>query len=152
MLERLRATRFDLAPGSVRISGARWRALGGLAIMLAAIAQSAANLSDPTRLKLVAALALIMTIAWFVQLGRWSRLGVWLLGGAACLLMLLAPGPGAVIAVISALVIAGMRLPASDGIVAAAVLGPLFVAVDAWEARGTSSLIGTAFTATGLTF
>ena len=152
MLARLYTSLNQRAPGSTWIAGAQWRSLAGLAIMLAAIAQSAAAVTDAARLQLIGAVTLVMTIGWLVQLGRWNLVGVWVLGLAACGLMLEMPGSGAVIGVISALVIAGMRVPAPAGALAGVVLGALFVGVDAWEARGTANLVGTALTATGLAF
>jgi signal transduction histidine kinase len=134
-------------------SGARLRALAGLAIMLAAIAQSAAPVRDALRLEAIAVLALVMSFAWWLQLSRrWSVFGVWLLGIAATVLMLISPGTGAVIGAISALVVAGMRLGPRSGAVAAVVIGFGFVAADAWQARVTANLLGSAFTATGLAF
>jgi signal transduction histidine kinase len=149
MVDALRARCF---PGSR--SGSRWRALAGLGIMLAAITQSAAPaITDAVRLTAIAALTLAMSVAWFLERSqRWSVYGVWLLGGAASLLMLIAPGTGAVIGAIAALVTAGMKLTPRAGAVAAVVLGFLFVAADAWQARATVNLFGTAFTATGLAF
>jgi signal transduction histidine kinase len=69
--------------------------------------------------------------------------------------MLVMPGSGAVIGVIAALVLAGVRLPLGPGLVLALVIGPLFLAVDAWQVRSQSSgagLVGTALTASGFVF
>ena len=122
--------------------------------MLAAIVQSATTVHDAARINLIGALAVIMSAAWLILLSRWAVFGVWLLGLASCALMLVAPGSGAVIGAITSLVISGLRLPARRGTVAAAVIGPLFVACDAWQARDTPgfNFVGTALTATGLAF
>jgi len=121
--------------------------------MLVAIGQSAAAVrDDPPRLEAVLALTLIMACAWLVVFSRWTALGLWVLGGAATLLMLILPGSGAVIGVISALVMAGLRLPIRAGAITAFVLGPVFLAADAWQSHGSGNLVGSALTATGLTF
>src|ERR1043166_7870427 len=140
------ALRLRLFTGSR--SGSRLRAVAGLAIMLAAIGQSAAPVQDSGRLAAIAGLSVVMSIAWFVELsrGRRSVYGVWLLGGSACVLMLLAPGTGPVIGAIAALVTAGSRLTPRAGALVAVVLGFVFVAADAWQARGTSNLLGGGFT------
>jgi signal transduction histidine kinase len=129
------------------------RGLVGLAIMLVAIGQSAAPVrDDPLRLEAVVSLALIMACAWLVAFSRWIAVGLWVLGGAATVLMLILPGSGAVIGMISALVMAGLRLPTRTGAITAFVLGPAFLAVDAWQSLGSANLVGSALTAVGLTF
>jgi signal transduction histidine kinase len=152
MLERLHARLPQLAPGPARITGAQLRGLGGLAIMLAAIAQSAANVGDTLRLELIGGLTLIMAVSWVAALSRLNLVGVWALGLASCGLMAVLPGAGPVTGVISALVIGGLRLPAQKGALAAMVVGAIFVGIDAWQARGTANLVGTALSATGLAF
>jgi signal transduction histidine kinase len=144
MLQTLRAS----WPASMAAS--RWRLVAGLAIMLFAVVQSAANLEGP-RLQLVGVLAVVMLCGWLLTGSRHVAMGVWLLGGASCAMMLVAPGNGAVIGVIAAIVTAGMRLPVRQGAVAAAVLGPLFVMVDLWLNRDGGP-VGSAFLAIGLTF
>ncbi|MBV9135059.1 MAG: sensor histidine kinase [Chloroflexi bacterium] len=146
MVENLRA------PGSARITGSQWRGLAGLGIVLVAIAQSAVNVQDPTRLEMVIGLTLIMTAGWILQLGPWKVVGVWMLGSAACALMLVMPGSGAVIGLIGALVTAGLRLPAGTGALAAGILGPLFVMIDLWQTRAAPNPVATALSATGLAF
>ena len=151
MLERSPASRRFRAPESVQISGAQARSLGGLVIMLAAIAQSAASVVDPVRLDLIAGLSVVMVGGWLLQMTRWMAIGVWVLGLASVALMLVIPGSGAVIGAIASLVIAGLRLPVRVSTMIALVIGVLFVAADAWQTRA-SSLVGTALTATGLAF
>jgi signal transduction histidine kinase len=136
-----------------RIAWARWRRLAGMAVMFAAILQSAwAIRDDSPRLEAVAALALLMGCAWLAQFSRWATAGVWVLGLASSVLMLILPGPGAVIGVIAALVTAGLRLPTRTSALFAAVITPLFLAADAWQGRGTANVLGSALTALGLLF
>jgi signal transduction histidine kinase len=144
MLQKLRVSRVTDIPM------ARWRLLAGLAIMLFALGQSARSLESP-RLQLVGVLAAIMVCGWLLESGPRAVLGVWLLGSASCAVMLLAPGNGAVIGVVAAIVTAGLRLPVRQGAVAAAVLGSAFVMVDLWLNRD-GGLIGSAFLAMGLVF
>ena len=144
MLQTLRAS----PVGS--ISASRWRLLAGLVIMLVAVVQSAANLDGP-RLQLVGVLAALILCGWLLTGSRYILVGVWLLGGASCALMYVAPGNGPVIGVIATIVTAGLRLPVRQGAVAAAVLGPVFVLVVLWLNR-EGGLVGTAFLAIGLAF
>lgn len=134
------------------MSGSRWRALAGLLILLAAVAQSTVGAQDSSQRGLVVALAAIIAVAWFLQLSRWLEVGVWLLGLASAALMLAQPGPGAAIGAIASLVFAGSRLPVRRATVFAAVVVPTFVAADLLSGRGEANLVGTALTATGLAF
>jgi signal transduction histidine kinase len=121
-------------------------------VVLVAIALSASTQPDPKRIAVIGVLSLMLAVGWFLQWGRWLIPGIWLVGGASCLIMALAPGTGAAIGLIGALVVAGLRVPTRAGAIAAVVLGSAFVLIDAWQARGTASLVGTALTATGLAF
>jgi signal transduction histidine kinase len=152
MLAQLRTLAWFRDPGSGRITGSQWRGLASLPILLAAIGQSAASVRDPTRLQAVVGLTVIMTIGWILQLGRSKFVGVWTLGLAACALMAVMPGSGAVIGLIAALVTAGLRLPAGPGALAAGTLGPLFVMIDLWQTRAAPNPVATALTATGFAF
>jgi len=147
MLAQLRAGRL----GSV--SGTGWRALGGLLVMLVAIAQSAASVTRTDVGLAVWVLAVLMSVAWFIELGppRRTALGVWLLGGAASALALLLPGPGATIGVIAAIVTAALRLPDRSAAIAAASLGPLFLLATG-AGMHWASWFGLAFDALGLAF
>lgn len=145
MLERVGISKLRAVPS------ARWRSIGGLAIMLLTIGQSARTLEDPLARTAVWVLALVMSIAWLVQLTRLSLAGVWTLGGASCLLMLVAPGAGPAIGTITAIVTAGLRLPVRQGAITASVLGMAFVVADGVSSHW-SNLTGTAFTALGLAF
>jgi len=129
----------------------RWRALLGLAIMLVAIVQSTASIDDPARLVAAGIVALVMCLGFAVQLSRFTAVGIWLLGLSAALLMALAPGNGAIIGVISAIVIGALRLPVRHGALAAAVNSSLFMLAYAFSSHG-SALLGMAFTAIGLGF
>jgi signal transduction histidine kinase len=133
------------------VSRARWRTLAGLLIMLGATAESARRLDNPAELPLVVSLMLVVTVAWCLQIGRWITAGVWLLGAASGLLMLLAPSSGAVIGVISAIVIGALRLPARHAAIAAAVLGAAFLVAYGFGTQW-SSLGSLAFTGSGLAF
>jgi DNA-binding NarL/FixJ family response regulator len=66
MLERVGISKLRAVPT------ARWRSIGGLAIMLLTIGQSARTLEDPLARTAVWVLALVMSIAWLVQLTRLS--------------------------------------------------------------------------------
>jgi signal transduction histidine kinase len=145
MIQAMRPGRWSSLPS------ARWRGLVGLAIMLAAIGEGARSVEDASRLAAIGALTLIMSVAWLLQYGRTIAAGVWMLGLAACGLMLLLPGNGAIIGVIAAIVNAGMRMPTRPGVVAAVVLGALFVAADG-ATRHWDALLNTALTASGLAF
>src|SRR5215831_18826732 len=134
------------------MSATRLRAVAGLLMMLAAIAQSTVGNRDSIRLELVVGLAAMMSAAWLLQLSRWLEVGLWVLGAGAAALMTVEPGPGAVIGAISALVLAGMRLPVRRGALLAVVIGVLFVAADFWGGHGEANLVGSALTATGLGF
>jgi signal transduction histidine kinase len=151
VLETLRASRWY--QGFAQISGPRWRVLAGLVLLLAALAQTASNVHDTARLGLVVALALVIAFVWLLQLGGWAGYGVWLLGGASCALMWLAPGTAAIIGVFTALVMAGLRMPMRSGAIAAAAIAVAYLLVDVFQAHGsTGSLVGTAFTAAGMGF
>jgi signal transduction histidine kinase len=132
-------------------SGRRWRVLLGLAIMLAAIAQSTNSLHDALHLQIAIVLAVVMAYGFLLQLGTHDLVGVWVLGLAATALMLVAPGSGAVIGAIAAVVTAGMRAPVREGAIAAVVLGMLFVLADMWQTHA-ASLVGSALTAVGIAF
>jgi len=120
--------------------------------MLAAIVQSASAVRDDAlRLEAAAALVLLMACAWMAQFSRWATAGVWVLGLASAVLMVVLPGPGAVIGVIAALVPAGLRLPTRAAVIAAAMLAPIFLAADAWQGRATPNLLGSALMAIGWT-
>jgi signal transduction histidine kinase len=151
VIESLRASRWY--QGLAHISGPRWRLLAGLALLLAALAQTASNVHDTARLGLVGVLGLVMAVAWALQLGRWGEQCVWLLGGASCALMLVAPGTAAVIGVFTALVIVGMRVPMRGRPIAALAIAGTYLLIDFSQAQsGTGNLVGTAFTAAGLAF
>jgi signal transduction histidine kinase len=151
VIESLRASRWY--QGFAHVSGPRWRLLAGLALLLAALAQTAANVHDAARLGPVAVLGLVMAVAWALQLGRWGEHCVWLLGGASCALMLVAPGTAAVIGVFTALVIVGMRVSMRGRSIAALAIAAAFLLVDFSQAQSTTgSYVGTAFTAAGLAF
>jgi signal transduction histidine kinase len=127
--------------------------LAGLVLLLAALAQTAANVHDTTRLWLVVALGLVMAFAWVLQVVRSSQPGLWLLGVSSCALMLVAPGTAAIIGVFTTLVIAGLRLPMRSGAIIATVIATSYLLIDSSQAHGsTNSLVGTAFTAAGLGF
>jgi signal transduction histidine kinase len=132
-------------------SGRRWRVLLGLAIMLASIAQSTTSVHDALRLQIAVVLAIVMAYGFLLQLGSGNLAGVWILGLAATALMLVAPGSGAVIGVIAAVVTAAMRAPVREGAIAALVLGTLFVGADLWQTHA-DSLVGTALTGVGIAF
>ena len=146
MLDALRA-RLD------SVSGSGWRAGAGLAIMLAAIAQSASAARIEASQVVVAIWLVsgVMTVAWFVMLWHTTAPGAWLLGVAASVLELLLPGPGTTIGVIAAIVVSGLRLPTRFATITAASLGVLFLLATG-IASSWASWTGLAFEATGLAF
>lgn len=118
--------------------------------MLGAIVQQI-RAEQPDRLPAIFGLSIVMSLAWVVLLGPWTSLGVWLLGLASCALMLILPGSGGVIGVITAVVTAGRRLPVPSGAIASAVIGLGFVLATG-AASHWSSLLNLAFTALGVAF
>jgi signal transduction histidine kinase len=131
---------------------AEWRVVLGLALALGAIAQSARTVvGHPARLALVAALASLLTLGWYLQFGRWSAVAVWLVGGASSALMLTLPSTGPIVGMVGALITAGLRLPERTGVVAAAVLGVVFMLAYGVGTQWTQ-LGSMPFTALGLLF
>jgi signal transduction histidine kinase len=145
MFQWLRASRLS------SVSGVHWRMVAGLTIMVAAVAQSAANSQDLTQLLLIGLVGLLMAAGWLMQLGRHWIIGVWLLGGAACALTVVAPGTAAVIGLIGALVFAGMGADTRAGALAAVVLGVSYLLINVIQGH-FRNLIDLAFTAAGLAF
>jgi len=139
--------------GLLSATGARWRSLAGLAIVLATVVQDTQGTVgfEPPRLAAIGLTTLAIAIAWLWLMPRPSVLTVSGLGGAAVVLMLLLPGTGAVICMIVALVNAGLRLPARAGVIVAAVLGLAFISADGFVSHW-SSLVNLAFTGLGLAF
>ena len=118
MIDRLRAGELG------RISPRGWRSLAGLAVMLAAIVQSAQvvrSFDGPLFVPAVASLTSIMSAAWFIQLGR-APIFRHMAGCASTALALISPGSGALIGVVSSIVISGLRFPSRQGAVAAITL------------------------------
>jgi signal transduction histidine kinase len=151
MLGQIPAINRFRVPRSLPIWGSQVRSLGGLIIMLAAIAHSAQTVVDPVRVDLIIGLSVVMVSGWLLLTTRWITSGVCVLGLGSVGLMLVLPGSGAVIGAIASLVYAGLRLSVRGSTVVALVIGVLFTAADAWQTQA-SSLVGTALTATGLAF
>jgi len=140
--------------GLLTLSGARWRSLAGLAILLAAVVAQAiqsSGLVEPLRLEAIGLTTLVIAVAWVRLMPRPGVLGVAVLGGATVVLMLLLPGTGAVIGVIAAIGNAGLRLPVRTGAIVSTALGLAFIAADGFSSHW-SSLVNLAFTGTGLAF
>jgi len=135
------------------MSGARWRSLAGLAILLAAVVQSAQTYGpfEPLQLEAIGLTTLVISSVWLWYMPRPNVAGVALLGGASAVLMLLLPGAGAAIGVIAAIVNAGLRLPVRAGAIVSIALWLAFLAADGFTSHW-SSLVNLAFTAMGLAF
>ena len=140
--------------GLPTMSGARWRSLAGLAILVAAVAQEASQAQArfaPFQLEAIWLTTLVISIIWIRLMPRPSVFGVAALGGASVVLMLLLPGIGAVIGVIAAIGNAGLRLPVRTGVITSIALWFAFITADGFTSHW-NSLVNLAFTSTGLAF
>jgi signal transduction histidine kinase len=133
------------------MTGARWRGLAGLGIMLAAIILPARTVRDTGQLAAIALLTTLMSIGWLLQFTPWLKVGVWLLGATSAALYLAQPGTGAVIGLIAAVVTAGLRMPLRAGAIAATALSTAFLALMGQES-GWTNFTNLAFTGFGFGF